>query len=68
MQSNETVKHLASLAEDIYTQGYACNIPSFDLERWFTAYALTMLKVAAGEPYTEKMLGDAFNEIGQEQL
>lgn len=68
MQNNEIIKQLADLAQDIYVKGYACNIPDGDLERWFTAWALTMLKVAAGEPNTEKLFYDTLDEVDTDRL
>ena len=45
----EILAQLKEFADDLYSQGYGCGVPSCDHDKWINAWAFTMYKVANGE-------------------
>lgn len=53
-------EQLELLAIDLYGEGYQCGIND---QRWYTAWARVMNRVAHGEPYTDDMVLSEFNKV-----
>lgn len=62
MENKEVLKNLVSLANDLYSEGYACGISGIKSDAWFLAWAEAMRRVAAGEQYTSNLVIDIYNE------
>lgn len=63
MIQENNVEQLISLANDLYTEGHVCGISGADSDKWFTAWAIAMQRVASGEPYTQDLVGQVFNSL-----
>jgi heterodisulfide reductase subunit B len=59
---DEILKQLGALAVDLYQEGYHCGWPEDPSGRWTKAWAEAMRRVAGGEPYTQNLVIDIFNE------
>jgi len=57
------IEELTKLAQDLYNQGYHCGISGKHSEEWFTAWAMAMARVAAGDKYTDRLVIACFHEI-----
>ncbi len=63
MSSDKQIDQLVALANDLYTEGYACGIGRENGDLWFMAWAIAMQRVAAGEEYREGMVIDIFESL-----
>jgi hypothetical protein len=62
MSEADILGQLVSLAEDLYGEGYVCGISGKHSLAWYLSWAEAMRRVAAGEPYTQNLVIDIFNE------
>lgn len=62
MDSNQISENLVALANDLYSEGYACGISGIESDAWFLAWAEAMRRVASGESYTSNLVINIYNE------
>lgn len=63
MSSPEIIESLGYLASDLIAQGCHGGISVENEDKWLNAWAIAMVRVAAGTKYTDNLVIEIFNEL-----